>query len=96
MQKNYPNNNFSSDEFTTIYNLETDIVSGPEFGSDYMTKPFSIAVIRAKPNEKLQGKTNNLKMNNESFASPHQKGNRCFTVLIFETLFRIFYPITSQ
>lgn len=40
----------------TANDLETDIVAGLELGADdYITKPFSLAVLRARVNTQLRG-----------------------------------------
>ncbi len=41
----------------TANDMETDIVSGLEMGADdYITKPFSLAVLRARVNTQLRRK----------------------------------------
>ena len=56
--------------FLTANDMESDIVAGLEFGADdYITKPFSLAILRARVNaqlRKLQGEGHNADGNDDT------------------------------
>lgn len=66
----------------TANDLEMDIVSGLEQGAnDYITKPFSLAVLRARVNTQLRNRT--VQMQKES-AKTHRSGRAVSGSLILQ------------